>query len=224
MTSRMASLGTPRRPSSRRSSSSRSIASAKLSRASSLVLPCPLAAGISGQEAMYQSSPHSMTAVNSLRNDSNNDGFAGGVGRDIVQDFAHGFCAALFQRPRYRLGQIRPRLIHRIAFCVDAGDFRAVRDIVRFNAVVVHFEYRRELVSHHYLSLAFGPISDPALLGKRRSNKMARPGLWAGGGPTGFPAFLAFRIGARQGKPTPERPARVDRVRAGGLQFLKRQS
>jgi hypothetical protein len=47
--SRIASGGTPRSASSRRSSRISSIASAKFSRASSLVRPCPFAPGISGQ-------------------------------------------------------------------------------------------------------------------------------------------------------------------------------
>ena len=46
--SRTASRGRPRRPSRRRSSRIRAIASAKLSRASALVRPCPFAPGISG--------------------------------------------------------------------------------------------------------------------------------------------------------------------------------
>lgn len=45
----IASLGTPRRASWRRSSRIRAIASARLARHSSIVLPCPLAPGISGQ-------------------------------------------------------------------------------------------------------------------------------------------------------------------------------
>src|SRR5262245_4230019 len=47
--SRMASGGTPRKPSSRRSMRIRAIASTRLSRASAGVRPCPLAQGISRQ-------------------------------------------------------------------------------------------------------------------------------------------------------------------------------
>ena len=47
--SRMASGGTPRKPSSRRSVRIRAIASTRLSRASAGVRPCPLAPGISRQ-------------------------------------------------------------------------------------------------------------------------------------------------------------------------------
>src|SRR5712691_8005530 len=47
--SRMASGGTPRKPSSRRSARISAMASARLSRASSGVWPCPLAPGISRQ-------------------------------------------------------------------------------------------------------------------------------------------------------------------------------
>ena len=56
----------PQRPSSQRSSSTRAMASARLSRASSLVAPWPFASGISGQKAMYHSSSRSIIAVNSF--------------------------------------------------------------------------------------------------------------------------------------------------------------
>jgi hypothetical protein len=65
--SRSASAGTPRSESSRLSSKISAMASAKLVRASSFDRPCPLAPGISGQYAMYQSPSRSMMAVNSLR-------------------------------------------------------------------------------------------------------------------------------------------------------------
>jgi hypothetical protein len=61
-----ASGGTARRPSVRRSSKINAIACRRLSRASSLVCPCPLAPGISGQYAMVQAPSRSNTAVNSL--------------------------------------------------------------------------------------------------------------------------------------------------------------
>jgi hypothetical protein len=64
--SRSASGGTPRSPSSRRSSRMSAMASARLRRASSFVRPCPLAPGISGLYAIYQSASRSNTAVNSL--------------------------------------------------------------------------------------------------------------------------------------------------------------
>lgn len=64
--SRSASGGRPRNASSRRSSRINEIASAKLWRASSFVLPCPFAPGTSGQYAMNQSSSRSMIAVNSF--------------------------------------------------------------------------------------------------------------------------------------------------------------
>ena len=64
--SRIASGGVPRRASSRRSCKMRAIASARLLLASSCVLPCPFATGISGQYAINHSSSCSMIAVNSL--------------------------------------------------------------------------------------------------------------------------------------------------------------
>src|SRR5436305_10175325 len=66
MSSRMASSGTPRRASARRSLRISSTAWTMLSRHSAIVLPWPLAPGISGQYPMYQSPSRSMTAVNSL--------------------------------------------------------------------------------------------------------------------------------------------------------------
>src|SRR5437667_6141068 len=65
--SRIASCGTPRKPSSRLSSRIRAIASDKLARHSSTVRPCPFAPGISGQKPINQSPSSSMTDVNSLR-------------------------------------------------------------------------------------------------------------------------------------------------------------
>ena len=64
--SRIASGGVPRRASSRRSCKMRAIASARLLLASSFVLPCPFAPGISGQYAINHSSSCSIIAVNSL--------------------------------------------------------------------------------------------------------------------------------------------------------------
>lgn len=66
-TSRSASAGTPRIPSSRRSSRISAIASRKLLIASCLVCPCPLAPGTSGQYAIYHVPSCSITAVNSFR-------------------------------------------------------------------------------------------------------------------------------------------------------------
>ena len=63
---RSASAGTPRRPSSRRSSRTNAIACARFSLASSFVRPWPLAPGISGQYAMNHSSSRSKIAVNSF--------------------------------------------------------------------------------------------------------------------------------------------------------------
>jgi hypothetical protein len=65
-TSFIASGGIPLNESSLRSSIIKLIASVRLFRHSSIVLPCPLAPGISGQYAMYQSSSFSIIAVNSL--------------------------------------------------------------------------------------------------------------------------------------------------------------
>lgn len=62
--SRTAFGGRPRRPSSRRSSRISEIAEDRFSRASSLLLPCPFAPGISGAYAMNHSPSRSMTAVN----------------------------------------------------------------------------------------------------------------------------------------------------------------
>ncbi len=64
--SRIASGGVPRRASSRRSCKMRARASARLLLASSFVLPCPFAPGISGQYAINHSSSCSIIAVNSL--------------------------------------------------------------------------------------------------------------------------------------------------------------
>ena len=66
--SRIASAGTPRKPSSRRSCRIRAMASRRFCRHSSTVSPCPLAPGISGQYAQYPPSDAcSITAVNSFR-------------------------------------------------------------------------------------------------------------------------------------------------------------
>src|SRR5438093_3975416 len=64
--SRIAFGGIPRRPSSRLSSRISLIASARLSNASSLLLPWPLAPGISGLYAMNHGPSCSMIAVNSF--------------------------------------------------------------------------------------------------------------------------------------------------------------
>jgi hypothetical protein len=66
-TSRIASSGSPRKASWRRSSRIKAMASAKFCRHSSRVWPWPLAPAISGQYAIYQSPSRSMIAVNSLR-------------------------------------------------------------------------------------------------------------------------------------------------------------
>jgi hypothetical protein len=66
--SRIASAGTPRKPSSRRSCRIKAMASRRFCRHSSTVSPCPLAPGISGQYAQYPpSDARSITAVNSFR-------------------------------------------------------------------------------------------------------------------------------------------------------------
>src|SRR5947207_14523910 len=62
----MASAGAPRKPSSRRSSRMRAIASARLALDSSIVRPWPFAPGISRQYALNHSPSRSTTAVNSF--------------------------------------------------------------------------------------------------------------------------------------------------------------
>ena len=64
--SRIAVVGKPRSASSRRSFKIKSMASDRLLRHSALVLPCPLAPGISGQYATNHFPSRSTTAVNSL--------------------------------------------------------------------------------------------------------------------------------------------------------------